>query len=212
MATIGVSKPYYALYNVTDGAVSYSDGGVMGKATEVDITINTSQDNNLYADNGIAETDRAFTDGTLTLGTDDLSQEVSKAILGAVEKELGEIDGVTDTTVKELIFDDDISNPYLGVGLIIKKQKNNVTSWRAVVLTKVMFSVPNDAATTQGESIEWQTPSLTATILRDDTEKHMWKREATFTTEAQAEAYIKNRLGITAVAAVSYSARRRLTE
>lgn len=212
MATIGVSKPYYALYNVTEGAVSYSDGGVMGKATEVDITINTSQDNNLYADNGIAETDRAFTDGTLTLGTDDLSQEVSKAILGAVEKELGEIDGVTDTTVKELIFDDDISNPYLGVGLIIKKQKNNVTSWRAVVLTKVMFSVPNDAATTQGESIEWQTPSLTATILRDDTEKHMWKREATFTTEAQAEAYIKNRLGITAVSAVSYSARRRLSE
>lgn len=212
MATIGVSKPYYALYNVTDGAVSYSDGGVMGKATEVDITINTSQDNNLRADNGIAETDRAFTDGTLTLGTDDLSQEVSKAILGAVEKALEEIDGVTDTTVKELIFDDDIYNPYLGVGIIIKKQKNNVTSWRAVVLTKVMFSVPDDAATTQGESIEWQTPSLTATILRDDTEKHMWKREATFTTEAQAEAYIKNRLGITAVAAVSYSARRRLTE
>lgn len=211
MATIGVSKPYYALYNVTGSTVTYTEGGVMGKATEVDIAINTSQDNNLYADNGIAETDRAFTDGTLTLGTDDLSQEVSKAILGAIEKPLGEIDGVTDTTVKELIFDDDITNPYLGVGLIIKKQKNNVISWRAVVLTKVMFSVPNDAATTQGESIEWQTPSLTATILRDDTEKHMWKREATFTTEAQAEAYIKSRLGITAVEPAVYRARSRIT-
>ena len=41
-------------------------------------------------------------------------------------------------------------------------------------------------------------PELTGTIMRDDTEKHMWKREATFTTEAQAEAYIKARLGIAA--------------
>ena len=32
---------------------------------------------------------------------------------------------------------------------------------------------------------------------RDGTATHMWKREATFTTEAQAEAYIKNRLDIT---------------
>ena len=50
----------------------------------------------------------------------------------------------------------------------------------------------------QGETIEWQVPELTATIMRDDSAKHRWKREATFTTEAQAEAYIKNRLSITA--------------
>ena len=35
------------------------------------------------------------------------------------------------------------------------------------------------------------------TIMRDDSETHMWKRESTFTTEAQAEAYIKHRLNIT---------------
>lgn len=35
MATIGVSKPYYAKYNVVDGNVSYSGGGVMGKMTEL---------------------------------------------------------------------------------------------------------------------------------------------------------------------------------
>ena len=60
-----------------------------------------------------------------------------------------------------------------------------------------MLAVPNDAATTQGETIEWQTPQLTGTIMRDDSAKHAWKREATFTTEAQAEAYIKARLSIT---------------
>ena len=107
---------------------------------------------------------------------------------------------MTDTSVKELVYDDTQVTPYLGVGFIIKKKVNGAYKWRGVVLPKVMFSVPEDAATTQGESIEWQTPELTGTIMRDDSPTHMWKREATFTTEAQAEAYIKNRLSITVAA------------
>lgn len=197
MAIIGLSKPYYAVYGATGTTVSYSNGAVMGKATEANIEIDTSEDNNLYADNGIAETDRQFTGGTLTLSTDELSQEVSKAILGLKEQSIGTIEGVTDESVQELIYDETQSTPYLGVGFIVKKVVSGITKWRGVVLTKVMFSVPNDAATTQGESIEWQVPELSATIMRDDSATHMWKREATFTTEAQAEAYIKDRLDIT---------------
>lgn len=200
MATIGLSKPYYGIYSASGTAVSYTDGAVMGKATEANIEIDTTEDNNLYGDNAIAEADRSFAGGTLTLSTTDLSQEVSKAILGLKESAITGIEGVTDTSVKELIYDDDQSTPYLGVGFIIKKKVNGAYRWRAVVLTKVMFSVPADAATTQGESIEWQTPELSATIMRDDSATHMWKREATFTTEVQAEAYIKARLWITEAA------------
>lgn len=198
MATIGLSKPYYAIYSETGGVVSYSDGAVMGKATEANISIETTEDNNLYGDNGLAETDRRFTNGSLTLSTTDLSQEVSKAILGLTEQAITGIDGVTDTSVKELVYDDTQVTPYLGVGFIIKKKVNGAYKWRGVVLPKIMFSVPEDAATTQGESIEWQTPELTGAIMRDDSATHAWKKEATFTSEAQAEAYIKARLGITA--------------
>ena len=198
MATIGLSKPYYAIYAEAGGVVSYSDGAVMGKATEANISIETTEDNNLYGDNGLAETDRRFANGTLTLSTTDLSQEVSKAILGLTEQAITGIDGVTDTSVKELVYDDAQVTPYLGVGFIIKKKVNGAYKWRGVVLPKVMFSVPEDAATTQGESIEWQTPELTGTIMRDDSATHVWKKEATFTTEAQAEAYIKARLWIAA--------------
>lgn len=198
MPNIGLSKPYYAIYSNTGATVSYATGAVMGKATEANIEIETTDDNNLYADNVIAETDRAFAGGTLTLSTDDLSQEVSKAILGLTEQALGEITGITDTEVKELIYDDTQQTPYLGVGFIIKKKVGGVDKWRGVVLTKVMFSVPSDSAITQGETIEWQVPELSATIMRDDSATHMWKREATFTTEVQAEAYIKDRLDITA--------------
>ena len=200
MATIGLSKPYYAVYSNTGATVTYSGGAVMGKATEANIEIETTDDNNLYADNAIAETDRSFSGGTLTLSTDELSQEVSKAILGLAEQALSDIDGITDTDVKELIYDDTQVTPYLGVGFIVKKKVSGSYKWRGIVLTKVMFSVPSDSATTQGESIEWQVPELTATIMRDDSASHMWKREATFTTEAQAEAYIKDRLSITEAA------------
>lgn len=197
MATIGLSKPYYAVYSAGSGTPTYASGGVMGKATQADIEIETTEDNNLYADNAIAETDRSFAGGTLTLSTDDLSQEVSKAILGLTEQALSDITGVTDEEVQELIYDDTQQTPYLGVGFIVKKKVNGVYKWRAVVLTKVMFAVPSDSATTQGETIEWQVPELSATIMRDDSATHMWKREATFTTEAQAEVYIKDRLNIT---------------
>lgn len=200
MAVIGLSKPYYGIYSATGNAVSYANGAVMGKATEANIEIDTTEDNNLYADNAIAETDRSFAGGTLTLSTDDLSQEVTKVILGLTETAITGIEGVTDTSVKELVYDDTQNTPYLGVGFIIKKKVGGAYKWRGVVLCKVMFSVPADAATTQGESIEWQVPELSATIMRDDSATRMWKREATFTTEAQAEAYIKARLNITEAA------------
>lgn len=201
MAGIGLSKPYFAKYTEAAGVTSYSDGGLMGKAVSVDITINTAADNDVYADNAIAESERAFSDGTITLGTDDLSQAVSKALMGLKEQALAEVSGITDKNVMELIYDDDMEAPYLGVGMIFKKRVRGVTMWRAVVLTKVMFNVPADAATTQGKTITWQTPEITGTIMRDDSEKHTWKREATFTTETQAAAYIKHVLNITEAAA-----------
>lgn len=199
MATIGVSKPYYGIYSNTGTTVSYSSGGVMGKLTEINIEISDTGDNNLYADNAIAESERLFAGGTLTLKPDELEQAISKALLGVKESALETLEGISDTSVKELIYDDDQVTPNVGVGFIIKKQVSGALKWRAVVLTKVMFSIPADAATTQGESIEWQVPELSATIQRDDSEKHSWKKEATFTTEAQAETYIKKRLNISAV-------------
>lgn len=75
MATIGLSKPYYAVYSNTGSTVSYSNGGILAKAVEFSAEIENTDDNNLYADNAIAETDRSFSGGTLTITTDDLTQE-----------------------------------------------------------------------------------------------------------------------------------------
>lgn len=181
---------------VARGDQSYIGGGVMSKAVEVNVEIETGESNDFYADNAIAETDKTFAGGSVTLTTADLSQDVSRAILGLKEQSVGTITGITDTGVKELIYDNDQNTPYLGVGFVIKKKVNGVYKWRAVVLTKVMFDVPDDAATTQGETIEWQTSEISGTVIRDDKQNGMWKREATFSTEGQAVTYLKNRLSI----------------
>ena len=85
---------------------------------------------------------------------------------------------------------------------MIKKQQNNVTKWVALVYPKIQFQNTGDAASTQGETIEWQTPELSATIMRDDTAKHAWRYISTpLDSEAEAEAAVKKLLNITGEAA-----------
>ena len=201
MIITGVSKPFFAKYSEQNGEVSYSEGGILGRMKEVGLVVNTSGgENAVYLDNVLAESDRTFSDGTLTLATDLLSQEVSATILGVHTEPLGRIEGVTDENVFEHIYDDDQKSPNLGVGLVIRGKERGAACWKGIVLTKVKFDVPEDAATTGEKQISWQVPTVTAAVMRDGTEKHSWKKDAVFSSEAQAVAYIKNRLNITEAA------------
>ena len=192
MPTIGLSFPYVAKYE-TDGAgnVTYSDAVVLARAVEFTTTIEAAADNNFYADNGIAEVDNTFSDGTFELTTDELTQEASALILGITPSTIT----VGSETVTELIYDNRIAPPYLGFGTVVKKKHRGITKWRAVILTKTQFNIPSQAATTQGETIEWQAPTIDGVILRDDTAFEQWQREATFDTELKARAYIEQILG-----------------
>lgn len=196
MATIGASRPYYAKYRNSGNVVSYYDGGVIGALVQFKISLEGSSDeNNFYADNAVKETQaNKFSTGSLTVQTDDLRTEISKAILGLKEETIS-VPGVGGQ-VKELVYDDDQNTPYLGIGMIQKKQIDNITKYRAIILAKIIFKVPDDAAETEGESIDWQVPELSATVLRDDSATRVWKREATFDTEADAIAYLRYMLSI----------------
>ena len=197
MATIGLSKPYYAIYSNEGSTVTYSDGGLIGKATEMTLELEGAEANNLYADNGIAESDNQFAGGTLTLSTDALLPTPMLAILG-LKQEAMDLEGVSTSTPQWIVYDDDQAIPYVGFGGIIKAQQSGKTKWIAIVFTKIQFSNPGISAVTQGETIEWQTKELTATVMRDDTVKHTWQMQSTpMDSEADAEAAIKDALGIT---------------
>lgn len=196
MAKIGASRPYYAIYNPNNGAPTYSGGGLMGALVEFNFELESTDNNNFYADNKVKESQRRFTNGTVSVTPDDLSHKVSADMLGVTPTPITGIEGLTDEGATELIWDDTQDAPYLGIGLIEKKQVDNQDKWRAIILTKVIFDIPSDAAVTEGEEIEWQTSELVGAILRDDSATHRWKREATFTTEVQADLYLRARLNI----------------
>lgn len=197
MAGIGLSKPYYAIYNANNGNPTYSDGGLIGKATELTLELEGADANVLYADNAAAESDNQFAGGTLTVSTDDLLPEPMMGILGIVQQAI-EADGITTSNPQWLVYNDSQNIPYVGFGGIIKAKQSGVTKWIAVVFTKVQFANPGISAVTQGETVEWQTKELTATVMRDDSATHTWQMQSTpLDSEADAEAAIKDILGIT---------------
>lgn len=176
MARIGLSKPYIAIYVNTAGTVTYSARTVLGKYTNIDMSLDSADENILYADNGPAESDSQFSGGTVTVTTDDLRAEAFKTALGLVEES---ISGVTTGSPKWMVFNDSQAAPYFALGGIIKKKVDGAYKWQAFILEKIKFRNPDLSVATQGESIEWQTPELEATILRSDASGHPWYRMST---------------------------------
>lgn len=195
MAKIGLSKPYFAKYNNEGNVVTYTEGALIGKAVKLNLELEGAESNILFADNGPAESDNQFAGGTITLVTDDLRPEAMFSVLG-VKKEAIEADGVTTEGAEWIVFDDTQEIPYGGLGGVIKKKVDGSIKWVAIVFTKIQFTNPGEAVTTQGETIEWQTSELSANVMRDDTDTHVWRRISSFlSTEAEAEAAVKSILG-----------------
>ena len=203
MSMVNISDPMYAKYSASGTTVSYSNGGSAGYARSVDVSLDDSEDNELYGDGVIVAVDRKFAGGTITVGTTEMDDATVAAMLGVTQSAITGITAITDTNPKELIYDDNIDTPYVGYGFVIEGNVDDAEDptgdpyYRAVVFAKIMFSLPDSSLATREKDIDWQTPELSGKILRDDSADHVWKREATFTTKAQALAYLKNRLNIT---------------
>lgn len=196
MPTIGLSRPYVAVYNENGaGKVTYSRGVRAGRAVSWGVTTSSSEGTTFRADNGDAEsTGGVFSSGELSLETAELEQLTSSLILGT---KFVEMDDGSGGKVRVQVFDDDMKAPYMGYGIIEKGMVRGAATWRAVILAKIQFDIPEEAATTQKETIEWQTDSIKAKILRDDTATHQWKLDAMFSSESKADAFICHMLGIT---------------
>ena len=197
MATIGLSKPFFAIYSENGGVVSYANGGVLGKYTALQLQLENASENILYADNGPAESDSGFAGGTFSVTTDDLRPDVAKAIFGLTEETISAQD-VTTTGAKWQVNDDDQVIPYLGVGGVLTKKVDGEVKYVAFVLEKVQFQNNGMDVTTQGETIEWQTSTLEGKLFRSDNAKHSWRRLSTLLdSEADAIAAVKGFLNIT---------------
>lgn len=188
----GFSKPYVALYTATASGgsytISYSSGQILARGVEIQIEPETTDDNNFYADNVIAENEAGlFTGGTLTLTVDGLKDAANKLIYGLPSA----------TSEGWFDYDNTQAIPFVGFGAVIRVQEAGVVSYVPIVLPKIQFNDTGMTAATQEDSIDWQSAELTAQIFRDESVKQTWKKlgEAQ-SSEAAAEAKIKTFLEI----------------
>lgn len=177
MAKIGLQ------YLVYTGAGETPQKGVLAKAIQADLSIQLNEAK-LYADDGVAESDKSYRDGTITLGVDDLNDIIQKELLGhAVDAETGEI-----------VANGNDNNPYVGVGFICISKKDGAQKFRAIWLPKVQFAEPSETNQTKGENTSFSTPTMTGTIMLDDDGN--WKYENSFATLALAKTYLNTKAGI----------------
>lgn len=192
----GFSLPYVALYSASGTTITYSSGQKLARGVSVSISPETADDNKFHADNIAAESAPGlFTGGEITLTVDGLKNAAEKLIMG--------LPAPTATTVGSASVDvyeygDSMEIPYVGIAFIARYQEDGVQSYVPVLLPKCRFSTAGMEAATQEEEIDWQTQELTASIFRDDSANHVWKKVAEDQeSESEAEAVIKALLSIT---------------
>lgn len=186
----GYSKPYVALYANDGGTITYTSGTALARGVDVNVSVDTNDASKFYADNVLAEeAGNLFTSGSITLTVDGLKDAARKLVMG-----LPTATSVTvgTSTVDVLEYDDRQQIPYVGFGFVVRVMEDNVTSYVPFVFPKIQFAEDGLEAATQEESIDFQTSELTASIMRDDSTYHRWKRVGEEqTTEALAEAVVK---------------------
>ena len=195
MAFIGLRYPVAAAFaQTTEGTMpTYTGGTVVGKAIQANLT-KTHNQNPLYADDAIAEDDNSLTAMSLTLGVDDLADTVRAALLGDIAVETGSPAAATGE------YDEgSVSSAPVGFGYIRVRRKGGVTKYQAIWYWKMLFSEDSEDTQTRGESIEWQTPTITGRAQGcyiDDSGVAKFRRRKTFDSETEAKTWLNAKAGI----------------
>lgn len=195
MAFIGMRHVVGAAITAhTDGSEpTYDTGFDVGKAISGNLTINRAN-NDLYADDVIAESDNSIVSMELELGVDDLSED-TQASMGLIKKVTG-----TGTGAVTTYYDTSAPAKDIGIGYERVRRKNGQTKYQGVWVYKSKFSKNNENTQTKGENIEWQTPTVTgkcAGIYIDTSGEATFRKIQNFDTAAACEAWLDGLAGIT---------------
>lgn len=198
MAGIGMYGVYYSKATIANGVVTgYAGVKTMGKAISASFEPSTPDDNPLYANNAVAENDSSgASGGTLTLTLDRLTQEAAADLYGLtvedVEVTVGDKPG-TQVDGTALKYTGNEQSAPVGVAFIRQNQVDGVRNHEVILYRRATFSMPADSAQTMGESIEWQTPEIEASVMGLEGDgTNAWFEQVIFPTQEAAIAYITN--------------------
>ena len=186
---VGMIYPVWApLSGHTDGSMpTYTTGVVLHEARNATVS-RTYADNPLYGDDRIVDDDNGLTGLTISFESTGLSDTDRVKLLGE------EAYGTTGQWVS------DNETPWGGFGYIRKMRLNGVKSFEAWWTLKIKFQEESQATQTREGQISWGTPTLNgraAGLYVDSTDKARYQLHKTFTTAADAKAWLNGLAGIT---------------
>ena len=183
MAKVGLNNFRWGkLTEAQDGTPSYD--GAKKPAKAISCTVNITNNNaSLYADDALAESDTSFQTGTVDMGIDDEDLETQAGMLGHTYSDGRIVRSSSDIA------------PYIGFGRVVKKWINNTIKWKVEFLYKVKMAEPSQEDTTQGETLAFNTSSMTGTVATLANGK--WSEAKVFDTQEAAVSYLESLLAAT---------------
>lgn len=149
---IGLKDLYFAEIDETAG--TFGTPYRIAKAMTAGVSANVSTVL-LYADDSAAESASSEGQTTITLGIDQLTNEVYAKVLGKAVNS----DGVVQ----------DSSGDIAPKGALMFRSLKSNGEYRYIVYYKGSFAPPEESFTTKGESIEYNTPTIVGTFVHSDT-------------------------------------------
>lgn len=183
MASFGAKNPYFntIVEEPEDDLPTYAEAGPVkiGKLVKADLTVNMAS-GKLYADDELAESVDEFSSGSLAMETDDMEDEIASKVYGCTVKE------------KEVSYKAGDSAPLGGLAYYKVLMRKGVKFFKGFYYPRVKAILGNDSAATKADSITFGTNSTTFTVFRCNSDD--WRKTETFTTEAEALAWVKSKL------------------
>ena len=186
MASIGLRNAKYNQIDYTTKkykALINSLVPVLGRL--IDAKLSPDKNNaGLFADDIKVESDNSFKGGTVNITVDDVTDETYADLKGCTMSEEKE---VTDNS-------EDIA-PEIGYGHIVTKIYKGVKSYKVEFLPRIQITKITADRKTKGESLEYNTVSIEANLMELEEEINGmkvgdWKKVKSFTTLAEAQAYL----------------------
>lgn len=174
MAVVGLKKLHVAL--LTDEETNtYAAPSQLSPAVSANVTPNFST-TPLYGDDRMVYVEEALGDIDVEIAITDLIDEDYAILMGVTAN----ADGVIEDTTND-------QAPYVAIGFEMPKPDGGVAlRW----YYKGKFQKPTDGATTKGESVEFQTPTISAKFMAREDGK--WRARVDYVNAAAIDAAVRD--------------------
>ncbi len=183
---MGAKKPLYAVITAENKGTFPTYGEVKEFSRFIALTeaIQTAEAK-FYSDNALDDDMKIFKQCDLTFENDGLTHNASADVFGLKLNDTG-----------ELVYGGKNDPPYIGYVFYRElKGKGDKRYYEGVYYPKCKAFVPNSTDNTRGENITFKGDTVSMSAYTLDDEAETWKVECILETEAEAEAWCREKLG-----------------